>query len=165
MVRLVAVRDMTIYDIGKSYLLVALIHMISKVLDEMEDTETRILVSSLTNVAVDRILVSLLDSGYTDFARVGSLKKINKLLLPFSHHSAIKKEESDKEALRELEEIQEGLYQCKASEERTRQLESVKESISNIRKKDRKMRQAILDSKRVVGVTIAASSFDILKDS
>lgn len=43
---------------------------------------------ALTNVAVDRILVMLKESGYTDFARVGSLKKIHKSLLPYSHHSA-----------------------------------------------------------------------------
>ena len=41
----------------------------------------------LTNVAVDRILLMLKDSGYTEFARVGSLKKIHKSLLTFSHHS------------------------------------------------------------------------------
>jgi hypothetical protein len=53
----------------------------------MGETETKILVCALTNVAVDRILLMLKDSGYTEFARVGSLKKIHKSLLTFSHHS------------------------------------------------------------------------------
>jgi hypothetical protein len=56
----------------------------------------------LTNVAVDRILLMLKDSGFNDFARVGSLKKIHKSLLPFSHHSANQKKRSDTEALKDL---------------------------------------------------------------
>ena len=58
---------------------------------------------ALTNVAVDRILLMLRDSGYSDFARVGSLKKIHKSLLPFSHHSANQKKKSDSEALKDLQ--------------------------------------------------------------
>jgi uncharacterized membrane protein (DUF106 family) len=54
-------------------------------------------------VAVDRILLMLRDSGYSDFARVGSLKKIHKSLLPFSHHSANQKKKSDTEALKDLQ--------------------------------------------------------------
>jgi hypothetical protein len=60
------------------------------------------LVCALTNVAVDRILIMLKDSGYTDFARVGSLKKIHKSLLPYSHHSCKQKKKSDTEALKDL---------------------------------------------------------------
>ena len=75
------------FGCGKSYLLVAIIRFISTLLDQMGETETKILVCALTNVAVDRILLMLKDSGYTEFARVGSLKKIHKSLLTFSHHS------------------------------------------------------------------------------
>lgn len=75
------------FGCGKSYLLVAIIRFISTLLDQVGETETKILVCALTNVAVDRILLMLKDSGYTEFARVGSLKKIHKSLLTFSHHS------------------------------------------------------------------------------
>jgi len=54
-------------------------------------------------VAVDRILLMLMNMGFTNFARVGSLKKINKALLPFTHHAASNKKKADKDALKELE--------------------------------------------------------------
>lgn len=66
------------FGCGKSYLLVAIIRFISTLLDQVGETETKILVCALTNVAVDRILLMLKDTGYTEFARVGSLKKIHK---------------------------------------------------------------------------------------
>ena len=58
---------------------------------------------ALTNVAVDRILLMLKNSDFHDFARVGSLKKINKGLLRYTHYSASNKKQADKDALRELE--------------------------------------------------------------
>jgi hypothetical protein len=36
----------------------------------------RILVAAHTNVAVDRVLCSLVEQGFTDFLRVGSLKRM-----------------------------------------------------------------------------------------
>jgi len=91
------------FGCGKSYLLVAIIRFISTLLDQVGETETKILVCALTNVAVDRILLTLKEQGFTDFARVGSLKKINKALLPFTHHSSTNKKKSDKDALKELQ--------------------------------------------------------------
>jgi hypothetical protein len=61
------------------------------------------LVCALTNIAVDRILLMLKNSEFIDFARVGSLKKINKQLLSYTHHSSSNKKQADKDALRELE--------------------------------------------------------------
>ena len=90
------------FGCGKSYLLVAIIRFISTLLDQCGEHETKILVCALTNVAVDRILLMLKDQGFTDFARVGSLRKISKDLLPFSHHSANQKKKSDVEALKDL---------------------------------------------------------------
>jgi hypothetical protein len=46
---------------------------------------------------VDRILVGLLNEGFTDFVRVGSLRKIHKGVLDYTLHS-----DSDKDALAEL---------------------------------------------------------------
>ena len=75
---------------------------------------------ALTNVAVDRILLMLRDSGYSDFARVGSLKKIHKSLLPFSHHSANHKKKSDSEALKDLQAMAEEI-QSSAGKAMTKQ--------------------------------------------
>ena len=75
---------------------------------------------ALTNVAVDRILLMLRDSGYSDFARVGSLKKIHKSLLPFSHHSANQKKKSDSEALKDLQAMAEEI-QSSAGKAMTKQ--------------------------------------------
>ena len=47
------------FGCGKSYLLVAIIRFISTLLDQVEDTDTKIVVCALTNVAVDRILLTL----------------------------------------------------------------------------------------------------------
>jgi len=66
------------FGCGKSYLLVALIRFISALLDDQKDEDVKILVCTLTNVAVDRILINLKNLGFKDFARIGSLKKINK---------------------------------------------------------------------------------------
>jgi chromosomal replication initiation ATPase DnaA len=75
------------FGCGKSYLLVAIIRFICTLLDHLGDTKIKILVSALTNIAVDRILLMLMNSQFEDFARVGSLRKINKQLLRFTHHS------------------------------------------------------------------------------
>ena len=82
--------------------MVSIIRFICTLLDQVGEEETKILVCALTNVAVDRILLMLMHSGFTDFARVGSLKKINKQLLPFTHTAKSNKKQSDKEAVKEL---------------------------------------------------------------
>lgn len=87
------------FGCGKSYLLVSLIWFMSAILDDIGDTETKILVSTLTNVAVDWILEDLLGSGFTDFAWVGSMRNISKVLLPYSHHQSTKDMKTDKEAI------------------------------------------------------------------
>ena len=79
------------FGCGKSYLLVAIIRFICTLLDQIGEEDSKILVCALTNVAVDRILLMLRNSGFEDFARIGSLKKINKGILRFTHHSASNK--------------------------------------------------------------------------
>lgn len=49
------------FGCGKSYLLVSIIRYIATLLDNVEETDTKILVCALTNVAVDRILLCLKD--------------------------------------------------------------------------------------------------------
>lgn len=90
------------FGCGKSYLLVSIIRFIATLLDQSGDQDTKILVCALTNVAVDRILLTLRDQGFKDFARVGSLKKIDKRLLPFTHTSSSNKKKADKDSIKEL---------------------------------------------------------------
>jgi hypothetical protein len=49
---------------------------------------TRILVAAHTNVAVDRVLLGLVERGFTDFVRVGSLQRIAKPILPVRTYCA-----------------------------------------------------------------------------
>lgn len=48
----------------------------------------RVLVAAHTNVAVDRVLLGLVEAGFMDVLRVGSLPRIAKPLLQYSLHSA-----------------------------------------------------------------------------
>ncbi|KAJ1555789.1 hypothetical protein HK405_013041, partial [Cladochytrium tenue] len=57
----------------------------------------KVAVSSMTNVAVDRILLGLLKMNFVNLVRVGSLKKIAKGLLPFSAQQLKNKSEDLKE--------------------------------------------------------------------
>ena len=54
-------------------------------------------------MAVDRILLMLKEQGFEDFGRVGSIKKIHKLLLKYTFSSSGNKKNQDKETLKELE--------------------------------------------------------------
>lgn len=154
------------FGCGKSYLLVAIIQFISALLDEIGDEETRILVSALTNVAVDRILLLLYEKGFKDFARVGSMKKINKLLLQFSHHAS-GNSNSTKEALKELEGIRKELNAAenKGSKAWNQEKASIDAIIEDLKNKTRKQRRFELQKKRVVGWTLAATTFEVLKKS
>ncbi len=59
----------------------------------------RILVAAHTNVAVDRVLLGLVQSGFEDVLRVGSLPRIAKPLLKYSLHCA----DDSKDALAQLQ--------------------------------------------------------------
>lgn len=72
-----------VFGSGKSYLLVTLILFLVRVFDQTNLKNSKILICSNTNVAVDRILLGLLDENFTRFIRVGSLKKIAKRLLDY----------------------------------------------------------------------------------
>ena len=87
-----------VFGAGKSYLLVSLILLLWEVQSLMDDyyyeqedalgdpyvKQLRVLVSSNTNVAVDRIMVSLKEREFESMLRVGPLKKMNKQILPWS---------------------------------------------------------------------------------
>jgi hypothetical protein len=66
-------------------------------------------VSSTTNVAIDRILLALVDHGFTKFVRVGSARKISKGILPYSTHEGT----SDKQEKKDLEDMLKVFPYCK----------------------------------------------------
>jgi hypothetical protein len=174
-----------VFGSGKSHMLVILIMFLCELLEKLgpapgssdEDQGMRILVSAATNTAVDRILVGLLEQGFTDFVRVGSLKRIDSRVLPYSIHREKRssKETSfeensahstgksnihaDRSALRDLEEL---LH--------SRTLTSVERALIEQQKMEiesgsfeRKI--ALVDRARVVGATCIATTFPILAAS
>ncbi|KAK1342256.1 hypothetical protein QTO34_015012 [Cnephaeus nilssonii] len=94
-----------VFGAGKSYLLAVVILFLVQ-LFEKSDAPTagsarpwKVLVSSSTNVAVDRVLLGLLSLGFEKFVRVGSVRKIAKPVLPYSLHAG---SENASEQLKEL---------------------------------------------------------------
>ncbi|XP_072351978.1 5'-3' DNA helicase ZGRF1-like isoform X2 [Scyliorhinus torazame] len=93
-----------VYGAGKSYLLAVVILFLVQLFEESEAAEGprqvpwKLLISASTNVAVDRVLLGLLELGFDRFIRVGSIRKIAKPILPYSLHAG-----SDSEELRELQ--------------------------------------------------------------
>ncbi|KNE61106.1 hypothetical protein AMAG_18740 [Allomyces macrogynus ATCC 38327] len=114
-----------VFGSGKSHLVTVLVLFFSKVLArqlasaaasgggafDAVAADYRVLVSSNTNVAVDRILEGLLGKGFSDFVRVGNLKKMSKLVLP---HAAVNK---NQDSLRDL-----GEQLARATTDRDREL-------------------------------------------
>lgn len=157
------------FGCGKSYLLVAIIRFICTLLDQIGEEDIKILVCALTNVAVDRILLMLRNSGFQDFARVGSLKKINKGILRFTHYSSSNKKQADKDALRELECMLEEIKASvpkgqKMSHAQYEEVMAIQDSIKHIKEKSMQERVASLMSKRVIGATCASTGFDVMKN-
>ena len=79
---------------GKTSTLAAFIVAAAERLGESK-SEARILVSAHTNVAVDRVLNALKERNFTDFIRVGALRRIDHSILPHSLHLADKKRSGD----------------------------------------------------------------------
>ncbi|KAM6441285.1 5'-3' DNA helicase ZGRF1 isoform 2-T3 [Liasis olivaceus] len=147
----------SVFGSGKSLLLAIVILFLVQIFEISEaangkrSVPWKVLVSSSTNVAVDRILLSLLDIGFEDFIRVGSVKKIAKPILPYSLHAGSGPEN---EQLKEL-------------------LALMKEDLSPVEKiyvkktiEHHKLgtNKASLKKVRVVGSTCAACSFPCMKN-
>jgi hypothetical protein len=75
---------------GKSTLLVALLRFVlaQRGVAGSPLAAARVLVCAHTNVAVDRVLLGLAESGCTDFLRVGPLRRLSRRLLPHSLHAS-----------------------------------------------------------------------------
>ncbi|KAJ1217382.1 hypothetical protein NDU88_004976 [Pleurodeles waltl] len=146
-----------VFGAGKSYLLAVVVLFLVQLFEksEAEDgprkTPWKLLISSSTNVAVDRVLLGLLELGFDKFIRVGSVRKIAKPILPYSLHAG---SGSDNEQLKEL-------------------LSLMKEDITPAEKvfvrrsiEQHKLgtNKELLGKVRVVGVTCAACPFACLNN-
>jgi len=145
-----------VFGAGKSFLLaVVVLYLVelfkaSDALNQHSNTSSswKILVSSTTNVAVDRILLGLLELGFEEFVRVGSIRKIAKPVLPYSVHST----GSDSQELKELQSL---LKTELTPSERNHVRKGIEQH--KLGENKRKLSQV-----RVVGVTCAACVFPCL---
>lgn len=120
-----------------------------------EDEKPRILVSSATNVAIDTILMGLLERGFQDFARVGCLKRIAKPVLKYTLRESSDEDKIEKESLRDLNEMLKGTRDAA-------DIRQINAAIAECRAgKVRDLRRK-LGKIRVVGVTCASSGRDAL---
>ncbi|KAK4513461.1 W2 domain-containing protein [Mucor velutinosus] len=144
-----------VYGSGKSFLAAVVIMFIQDIIDtanarrEPDDAiQFKILVTSMTNVAVDRILQTLLKLGFDQFIRIGSMKKIAKHLLPYTSKARV----SSNEELKELEQM---LDDPLNSEEDT---DNISTAIQRFRKAE-SVNQ--LQTVNVIGTTFMSSAFDV----
>ena len=72
------------FGCGKTHTLAALVRHLCEVLGARGGNEHRILVAGFTNACVDNLLCALLDAGFDDFVRCGSLRRIALRILPFA---------------------------------------------------------------------------------
>ncbi|GAM29319.1 hypothetical protein SAMD00019534_124950 [Acytostelium subglobosum LB1] len=147
-----------VFGSGKSTLLVVIILFIDRLCELGDNHLIRVLVSSLTNVAVDRILLGLLQYGFDNFNRIGSVKKIAKPILLYilkSGGTLGGRTDLDTEIINDLKSMLK--TETLSEDERTilqETIESIK-SGSTIKRKD-------LGKSRVVGATCNSSLFSSL---
>jgi hypothetical protein len=142
-----------VFGSGKSFLLAITVLFLNQLFELDESVSSRerplsLLITSTTNVAVDRILLNLLEMGFEDFVRVGSARKMAKSILPYSVHS---KEVEDNE----LWDLQNMLKTDLSSTDRM----NVKKSIERLKRGENLRR---LSAVRVVGATCAACLFSTM---
>ncbi|NXT99259.1 ZGRF1 protein, partial [Buphagus erythrorhynchus] len=144
-----------VFGAGKSYLLSVVILFLVQLFESSEATDGpratpwKLLIASSTNVAVDRILLGLLDLGFEDFIRVGSIRKITKAILPHSLHAGSGNENEQLKELLAL--MKEDLTPAEKI--------YVRKSIEQHKLGTNK---TILQQVKVVGVTCAACPFPCL---
>ncbi|XP_060575615.1 uncharacterized protein LOC132733052 [Ruditapes philippinarum] len=146
-----------VFGAGKSFLLSVMVLFLVEVFhlnDSLTDGQPfpwKLLISSTTNVAVDRILMGLLDLGFEDFVRVGSVKKIAKPVLPYSVHAS----GTDNQELKDLQEM------LRSGELTATEKSHVRQSIEKHRHGENKKK---LGRVRVVGATCASCSLACLNN-
>ncbi|NWU96767.1 ZGRF1 protein, partial [Upupa epops] len=146
-----------VFGAGKSYLLSVVILLLVELFESSEATQGpraapwKLLIASFTNIAVDRILLGLLDLGFRDFIRVGSIRKITKAILPHSLHAGSGNENEQLKELLAL--LKEDLTPAEKI--------CVRKSIEQHKLGTNK---TILQQVKVVGVTCAACLFPCLNN-
>ncbi|XP_057561797.1 protein ZGRF1 [Hippopotamus amphibius kiboko] len=146
-----------VFGAGKSYLLAVVILFFVQLFEKSEALTVgnarpwKLLISSSTNVAVDRVLLGLLGLGFDKFVRVGSVRKIAKPVLPYSLHAG---SENENEQLKELHAL---MKEDLTPMERV----CVRKSIEHHKLGTNK---TLLKQVRVVGVTCAACPFPCMND-
>ncbi|KAG8454051.1 hypothetical protein GDO86_000620 [Hymenochirus boettgeri] len=144
-----------VFGAGKSYLLAVVILFLVQLFECKDIKENsspwKLLISSSTNVAVDRVLLGLLDFGFNQFIRVGSIRKIAKPVLPYSLHAGSENESEQMKELLTL--LKEDLTPLEKA--------YVKKSIEQHKLGTNKM---LLGQVHVVGATCAACPFACLSN-
>ncbi|XP_054846196.1 protein ZGRF1 [Eublepharis macularius] len=146
-----------VFGSGKSYLLAIVILFLVQIFETTEASDGKrlapwkILISSSTNVAVDRVLLCLLDLGFEEFIRVGSIRKIAKPVLPYSLHAGSGPESEQLKELLAL--MKEDLTPAEKN--------YVRKTIEHHRLGTNK---SLLQQVKVVGVTCAACPFPCMKN-
>lgn len=153
-----------VFGAGKSKLLVVIALLIARIGEAAEDDSIRVLVSSSTNVAVDRVLLLLQELGESElFLRVGSLRKIARPILCRSVHRArddIDEGKNQEDAVRNLQEMIAGERNLTSARRAALEAE-----LAAVRSGAARARLNALASVRIVGVTCAASTFAVLSQS
>lgn len=137
---------------GKTHTIAA---FVIKAVEQLKSSNGRIMISAHTNVAVDRVLQSLLNLGFTDFVRIGSVRKIDPSILPYSIHA---KQKCD--GLSHVKELEAMLGE--ASTARTRAI--LEQEIKSICSDKSRSRKGLLKKCSVVGVTCYSSSHEFVKN-
>ncbi|XP_066892594.1 5'-3' DNA helicase ZGRF1 [Kogia breviceps] len=146
-----------VFGAGKSYLLAVVILFFVQLFEKSEALTVgnarpwKLLISSSTNVAVDRVLLGLLSLGFEKFVRVGSVRKIAKPVLPYSLHAG---SENESEQLKELHAL---MKEDLTPVERVYVRKSIEQHKLGTNK-------TLLKQVRVVGVTCAACPFPCMND-
>ncbi|KJE93823.1 hypothetical protein, variant 1 [Capsaspora owczarzaki ATCC 30864] len=145
-----------VFGAGKSFILSVLVVFLASLFEMLQgpvapgSRQWKVLISSTTNVAVDRIMHGLLGLGYSDFVRVGSVKKIAKTVLPYSANMSKRSDEQD---LTDLE------HMLRTEALSPDEIQAVRTTIADIKSGTRPTK---LVKSRVVGVTCAAATFPCL---
>ncbi|XP_069315279.1 5'-3' DNA helicase ZGRF1 isoform X2 [Eulemur rufifrons] len=146
-----------VFGAGKSYLLAVVILFFVQLFEKSAAPTVgnarpwKLLISSSTNVAVDRVLLGLLSLGFEKFVRVGSIRKIAKPILPYSLHAG---SENENEQLRELHAL---MREDLTPVERVYVRKSIEQHKLGTNR-------TLLKQVRVVGVTCAACPFPCMND-
>ncbi|CAO2600011.1 Protein ZGRF1 [Lemmus lemmus] len=146
-----------VFGAGKSYLLAVVILFFVQLFEKCDAGTIgnarpwKLLISSSTNVAVDRVLLGLLNLGFEKFIRVGSIRKIAKPILPYSLHAG---SENENEQLKELHAL---MKEELTSIERVYVRKSIEQHKLGTNR-------TLLKQVRVVGITCAACPFPCMND-